>query len=429
MTHHHTLLFACGAAALSALVLLRSSGLDNHYTGPEAGVPASYFGFHAHHLDGDTPWPTAGFGAYRAWDARVRWADLQPAPDRWQWQTLDALVDGASNRKIEFLLPLGMPPRWASRWPDEHSAYGRGEAAVPRDMALWDAYVETVASRYRGRIQAYEIWNEPNLPSFFSGSPAQAVELSCRAREVLRRVDPAARLVSPSATEAKGVSWLADFLNAGGGKCVDIIGYHFYHGHRDPEHHLPLIADVKEVMQRWGAGDKPLWNTETGWLIADPGGQADARAAGFKKGDRTLHGPMASGVVARALLLHWLAGDERFYWYALDNSAMGLLDYQRQPRAVYLAYQQVATLLTGRQLQGCEEQGGEVWRCEISQAGRPIASVVWSTAADNHVSPPAGSRAQSRFGQPGLQPPATAPVELDGVPWVFWREPPPEGVW
>ncbi len=399
----------------------RPVGSAGHHRGPADAVPASYFGFHAHHLNRQTPWPRQGFGAYRAWDARVRWAELQPGPDSWQWQTLDALVSGAEAHRMAVLLPLGMPPRWASAQPDQPSAYGPGEAAMPRELALWQAYVTAVAQRYRGRVQAYEIWNEPNLPNFFSGTPEDAVRLSCSARDILKRIDPQAQLVSPSATGSHGLRWLVDFLRAGGGACVDVIGYHFYLGHQDPERHLPLIRDVRSAMQLEGAAGKPLWNTETGWLIADAGAQVDPVSAGFKPGDRVLTGEAAAGVVGRALLLHWLAGVERFYWYALDNGAMGLRDAQQQPRPALIAYQQLSALLQGRQLLGCQASAS-LWQCQIGQHGQPLAEVVWSTRPEGETVPLSGEfRALTRLGQSAPQALPKATLQADGVPWILWR--------
>ena len=54
--------------------------------------------------------------------------------------------------------------------------------------------------RYRGRVHAYEIWNEPNHPDFFSGRPETMLELARQAYQILKQVDGSVIVVSPSAT-------------------------------------------------------------------------------------------------------------------------------------------------------------------------------------------------------------------------------------
>ena len=68
------------------------------------------------------------------------------------------------------------------------------------------------------------------------------------------------------------MKWLDDFLSQGGGAYVDIIGGHFYSTGSNPESVLYLIKDARQVMAKYNISEKPLWNTEAGWWIANEDG-------------------------------------------------------------------------------------------------------------------------------------------------------------
>src|SRR5437899_7225230 len=131
-----------------------------------------------HHLPQPTPWPRVSFGSWRLWDAYVVWPNVEPQKGQWDFSHLDGYISLAESHSVEILLPLGLTPAWASSRPKEKSGYEPGNAAEPRNISDWSEYVREVATRYKGRIHAYEIWNEPNLSDFFSGRPDTMLELA-----------------------------------------------------------------------------------------------------------------------------------------------------------------------------------------------------------------------------------------------------------
>ncbi|PIX97174.1 MAG: hypothetical protein COZ24_06665 [Hydrogenophilales bacterium CG_4_10_14_3_um_filter_63_21] len=246
-------------------------------------MPDSYFGMHIHRAvlpqpwlpnsDKLTPWPAVEFGSWRLWDAYVAWPSLEPEKGKWNFATLDKYVAMAKLTGVDPLMPLGLIPAWASARPDEPSGYRPGNAAEPRDIEAWRNYVRTVATRYKGRIRAYELWNEVNIKHFYSGNPEKLVELARVAYETLKAVDPEIIVVSPSVVGAGGhLKWLDDYLAKGGGQYADVISYHFYVPKDAPEAMLPLIRQVQAIMRKHKQDHKPLWNTETGWWIANTDG-------------------------------------------------------------------------------------------------------------------------------------------------------------
>jgi hypothetical protein len=361
----------CGPATQNRSVLIAESGRD--------AVPASYFGLHIHRAGSTTAWPSIPFATWRLWDTYAGWPWLEPSAGNWQWDGLDRLVQLADEHHVEVLLPLGLTPTWASARPSEPSVYGHpGFAAEPANLDDWRRYVEAVASRYAHRVHLYEIWDEPNLRTLYTGDIAQMVQLCREAHAIIKRIDPSALVVSPAATEIDGVPWLDRFLAAGGATCFEVVGYHLYVWPKPPETIVPLVARVQEVMRAHGIADRPFWNTETGWYISpvqNPHPEA-------------LSPVDAAATVARALVLARAAGVARFYWYAWDNLDMGLAD-RDGPRLAGRALGEVEGWLIGAVLDGCRRAPDGTWTCGIRRAGR-ARWIAWNPDGRGSMQPPPG---------------------------------------
>lgn len=324
---------------------------------PKAVIPDSYFGLHIHHLNypsPTTPWPSMAVPQWRLWDAAVRWPDLEPSKGQWQFERLDLYLALAQKHGTGILLPLALTPSWA----------GPLITAEPRNLEDWRNYVRTVVSRYKGRIQAYEIWNEPNLQDFWTGTTDQMLALTKEASKIIHGLDPQALVVSPSPTTSAGISWIAEFLKKGGGQFVDIIGYHFYVTPGLPEEMVPVIQRVRQAMSESGSGNKPLWNTEMGWLTP----------ARFDSED------VAAGFLARSFILGWAAGVQRLYWYAWDNRSLAIVTYKEAEHSVTpagTAYMLMQQWLIGAQMVGCTDSLDHIWICQLNRSGKK-QWIVWN---------------------------------------------------
>jgi hypothetical protein len=369
---------------MSAALLILAAALagPERLTPPSDPIPRTLFGMHIHHMLAGaaqpTPWPAIQFGTWRLWDAYAAWPSVEPEKGKWNFANVDKYVSIAEQQRVEILMPLALSPTWASFRPEEKSAYGPGNAAEPRDLNDWRNYVRTVASRYKGRIHEYEIWNEPNLKGFYTGSIPQLVEMARIAYTTLKEVDPANLVSSPSATAIYGVSWFDQYLQAGGGKYADVIGYHFYVNPAPPEEMVAFIRQVKDVMFRNGVGNKPLWNTESGWAIQNAQSVVEA-APGKGYNSVVLPQDGAASYLARAYILSWASGVSRFYWYSWDHGTMGLVDHDAKTlKSPAIAYGEIQKWLIGARMESCTTDATETWTCAISRDGGYRAWIVWN---------------------------------------------------
>lgn len=213
-------------------------------------------------------------GPVRLWDCGTEWARLQPAPNVFVWDRLDALLAQLPGRRV--MLVLGHPAAWAAKGgPDGKQAQWLppGANRPPANLDLWREYVTAVATRYAGRITEYQIWNEPVDDAFYSGTFKELAVLVTAARGVIRSIDPAARIVSPPLQPRRQAKWRTKGLQLtralrNAGEPFDVWAAHIY-----PQQGEGLPAwqrDIRKVTKRTRLS-KPLWVTETNFNLLGPG--------------------------------------------------------------------------------------------------------------------------------------------------------------
>lgn len=403
MMQRRTLCAAAGIASLGVRAAADDAFFHASSAAPSVAgvaVPLAYFGTHFHRLVGrpdkaepPTQWVDAMVGSLRLWDSGTRWGDVAPRAGVWNFDRMDAYVAAAEAHGAGVLYTLGSTPRWASARPDEPGPYGPGCAAEPVQLAHWEEYVRRVAERYRGRIQAYELWNEPHFsdyaldrqhPGFFTGSVAHMVDFARVARSVLDRVDPAALLTTPGFVN--GPHRLDLFLRSGGAQWVQVVAYHFYA--RDALQFVQQVVDVRGVMRRQGLAGLPLWNTECGVETYE---DHESLPEGIKQRPT---GPQAAATLAQFLLLGAAVRMDRFFYYAWDNYRSGMVDRQGQRTPRFEALLRVEEWLLGVHLAGAALIGNSVVirgargteRCifawnELDRLERIVVPAGWKVAA------------------------------------------------
>lgn len=164
------------------------------------------------------------------------WRDMEPEKGLWTFHESDRILDETERRGLKMIARLGQVPDWTL-------ASGQGSAdekydAPPQDIADWANYCETVATRYKGRIAAYQIWNEPNLSREWGGEAPDAagyVELLAACSKAIRAVDEEAILISaglaPTGTYDDAVAHPDDIYfdamyRANFQQYVDVVGVH-----------------------------------------------------------------------------------------------------------------------------------------------------------------------------------------------------------
>jgi len=333
-------------------------------------APKPGYGIQVHLLAGDMEetlrW-AQGLGV--GWvKQQVEWHTIEHGPGDLDWVLLDLAVDACNRYGFKLLLGVTHAPDWTRA--------SELEGGPPADYAEFARFMEQLASRYRGRVAAYELWNEANLAREWRGdtlSPARFVALVAEGARGVRSGDPGALIISgaPAVTGINdGVNaiddrtYLRGMYEAGIAQWVDGIGVHPYGfanppdaSWQDPNHvttshnnhpsffFRDTLEDYRAIMLEYGDGERQLWPTEFGWPSTDKMGDMDA--TGWEYGREVSEDQQADYIV-RAFQM----GEERewvgtmFLWnlniatiWGSGNptSAYSLLRPDRSYRAAYVA--------------------------------------------------------------------------------------------
>ena len=222
---------------------------------------------------------------------QVRWESLEPRPGEWDFRPIDRVLPVYEAAGLSVLASVVGAPEWA------RAANG----GIVADPATFREAMRRLASRYRGRIHAWEIWNEQNLAHELHG-PVRVQPYCAVLRagyEGVKAGDPEALVVFGGLTPTgvndptiamDDVAYLEAFYALDGGSCTryfDVLGAHANAtlnppdtlwperpgpgpGWRDhPSFYFRRVEQLRAVMERHG-DRRPVWITEFGWTTNNP---------------------------------------------------------------------------------------------------------------------------------------------------------------
>jgi hypothetical protein len=283
----------------------------------------------------------------------VQWHRVEERPGRFDWSWHDTVFDAHRRNGVNIIGVLGPAVGWATPEPNDAP---NEVSFYPPDPDRYAAFAKEVATHYKGKVQAWEIWNEPENALYWKPAPDPAAytRMLIKAAAAIKSVDPGVTVLSGGV-----VPYDPNFLNAvaanGGWNAFDALSIHPYVDPFTPETAQIDVVGIKNVQTlaaRYGA--KPIWITEFGWTSGpcerDPQG-------------RTNEEQQANYLVRGAVLLRG-AGAERVLWYNYkdqDRPCYGLVrggnsstDYSPlKPAATALRV--LSTQLAGTTPQGAQE--------------------------------------------------------------------------
>lgn len=189
------------------------------------------------------------------------WAKTERDQGKYDWRWLDRIIDDARGLGLEIILQTnyGNPI-----YPGGGSRHLSGGFPTSEEaLAAWDKWVEAMATRYKGRVRDWEMWNEPDGNK--GHTPEMTADLNIRTAEIIKRVIPDARiaggvLCGPKADYAEG--WLKRVTTR---KKESLFHWFIYHGYtRNPdEGHYEKVQELKTLFRNY-APEIKLWQGEAG---------------------------------------------------------------------------------------------------------------------------------------------------------------------
>lgn len=193
------------------------------------------------------------------------WSGIQPSKDTWDFSRWDTYLDAAERNGMRVLALLDFDNNTVETSPVGSK---RPVYIAPEDIPLFLEYVRRTVGRFKDRVYAWEIWNEPDMARFWQGTEEEFYELARRTADTVREVAPSARLIGTAMTGPLG-AWTTPMLEgmhtSGALKKVDHPACHLYIS--DPRAYYNEYSKVLAAAKKHGHPGAP-WVTETG----DPDG-------------------------------------------------------------------------------------------------------------------------------------------------------------
>lgn len=186
------------------------------------------------------------------WDSvrfslRTQFAQPEGAENR--FAKIDEIVRccRAQNGRLEPIIEG--TPAWAPISEERLTAAQKAfrPTTVPPDPGKYVRLLEDLLPRYKDLFDVYEIWNEADIPQFYRGNATEYAQLFHRVSEVIRQVDPTAK-ICPSGMAGYHPEFLRGLLDNKVLAAADFVALHPY------------------------CGDSPAWDLTYGltesWLFA-----------------------------------------------------------------------------------------------------------------------------------------------------------------
>jgi polysaccharide biosynthesis protein PslG len=226
---------------------------------------------------------------------QIEWQEIETDPGTYNFTQLDNLVGDGSKAGLNVMLSFAHAPVFY-RSPTS--------GLMPGDPSTFGNFMQAVAARYVGQVQAYELWNEENLDreaGTGNVDPTTYLPLLEAGYTGVKSADPNALVLlgapSPTSSNVPGVSiddvsYLQQLYAINGGEAIgyfDILSAH-PSGFSNPPDCTPAtpecslsaawntddsffaftrVSEYRDVMVQNGDAAKQIWFTEFGYC-SDP---------------------------------------------------------------------------------------------------------------------------------------------------------------
>ncbi|MDN5786334.1 glycosyl hydrolase [Pseudorhodobacter sp.] len=270
----------------------------------------------------------------------------------YSFHNADAIFDFLLSKGMKPFVELSFMPLALSSGGDIVFHY-KANITPPRDYGQWAELIGRLVRHWTERYGAkevrswhFEVWNEPNLSAFWTGTQADYFQLYRVTREAIKAVDASLQVGGPATSSN---SWIDDFLKfcADNDAAPDFVSTHHYptddFGKPGDDTEAQLAASHLGVLAEQSAavrakiGDLPLFYTE--WSTS-----SNPRD--------TLHDdPYAAAYIVRAVMEQQGIVDAYSYWTFSDifeenyfpsapfHGGFGLMNIHGIPKPAYRGYE------------------------------------------------------------------------------------------
>jgi polysaccharide biosynthesis protein PslG len=238
----------------------------------------------AHNLNTNIVVQQTGFEWVRF---QMEWSQFQRGPESWDPLPMDRVIQDVFSSGLKILVTVAKAPDWALDPSGQQ---------LLADYGAFEEFMAFVSDRYKGRVQAWEIWNEQNLAHEVNGfvRASDYVDLLRAGHNGVKRGDPNALIVFGGLTPngvndptiaIDDVQYMQEIYAFNDGEVrqyYDIMGSHVSATQTTPDQSWPdnpgpegwsdhpsfyfrRAEELRQVMVDNGDAETKMWITEFGW--------------------------------------------------------------------------------------------------------------------------------------------------------------------
>ena len=315
------------------------------------------------------------------------WARIEATKGVYDFEPYDRLVERFTRAGIRIFGNLtGHPPFHDPRTPEGVEAYC--------------AFAKAAVARYAGRVDHWQIWNEPN-GGYWKGTPEQYAALLAASGKAIHSTSPRAKVLALNMAFCD-VLWAERILKLVPYDAFDIVCFHPYRAFNAPEEKFdwwmrdqyvkswhkelkddyPLIrmsfleqTDALIAVLRKFGEPKPLWVTEMCYNTdLHPYGVSELRSA-----ELTVRFYL-NAIASRKI--------EKVFWWTLKDGGplqfdkaqmVGLMRHDLEPKYAWYAYAEMTRRLEGKRWVRNDAWGPDAYVAVFSD-GAEDTLVAWAAS-------------------------------------------------
>ncbi len=314
----------------------------------------------------------AGFSWVKQWFA---WRDIEGrGKGQYDWSNADRIVSQAEEFGLKLMVRLDHGPDWAG--------------PPPTNIDHFIDFLSALTSRYRGRIHAYQVWNEPNLAREWGNKAPNAAEYTQmlrRAYQAIKQADPNAIVISAGMAPTTELSqravpdtrFIQGMYDSGAKSYFDMLGAHGagykappemdpgqvandpnYYNVGDPNcpgdacriYSFRHVEDLRQIMVKNGDSNKRVVVLEFGWTREE---RPNSPYYWHRVEDEFVQGEYMERAyqyakdhwqpwIAVMSLIYmpdakWTQNDEQYWWSIIEPSPIDAL-YLKAPYVILCQY-------------------------------------------------------------------------------------------
>lgn len=318
------------------------------------------------------------------------WVTTEASKGVYDWSAYDELVGNLESRGLQpfFILDYSnlLYEQTRVSWT---GAYPTGTYVSapqhPVSVAAYSAWAKAAAAHFAGHNVIWEIWNEPNITTFWKPLPNAAAysTLANSACNAIKSADPSAMVVGP-ASSGTPVDYLTTVLSSGLLNCIDAVSIHPYRT-TAPETAESDFATVASLITQYApaarAAQIQIISGEWGYYTASNGGVSTSTQASY---------------VVRQQLFNSLSGVNMSIWYDWMNDGtdstnpehnFGLVNADLSAKPAYTALQNMTQQLAGYSLRLRLSTGNtQDYVLAFVNASGQVKLAYWSAGSSHGVS-------------------------------------------